>query len=488
MLNTTAQPATTIPMTELLITDARLDGQRVDIHIADGAVRELRPHTGARGDVQAEGRWLLPGLWDEHVHLSQWAMTVRRVNLSTARSAAEAVKVIAPQVTGSTDTLIGAHFRDANWPDQPSLEALDAVSDNQPVVLVSGDLHSCWLNSAALARYDVREHDGGLIREAEAFRVEQALESVDQATLDGWARDAVQAAAARGVVGIVDFEMRDNIADWQRRAALGPLPVRVDVGIYTDRLEAALAAGYRTGQPLDADGLVRVGWYKVITDGSLNTRTAWCFEPYGGSTGVANVDFDELTELVRRASQAGIQPAIHAIGDRANARVLDLYEQLGLSGRIEHAQLLRWQDVARFARLGIVASIQPEHAMDDRDVADHYWHDRADRAFVLRSLDEAGVQLAFGSDAPVAPLDPWQGMAAAVFRARDARKPWHAEQCLSFERALLASTRQRAAVRVGDVADLILTERDPATATEAELRTMPVALTLLAGRITHSAV
>ena len=107
-------------------------------------------------------------------------------------------------------------------------------------------------------------------------------------------------------------------------------------------------------------------------------------------------------------------PAVHAIGDRANARVLDAFEAVGCSGSIEHAQLLRREDVARFAALGVVASVQPEHAMDDRDVADRYWAGRTDRAFMLAELAAAGVELALGSDAPVAPIDPWVAISAAV--------------------------------------------------------------------------
>jgi predicted amidohydrolase YtcJ len=185
---------------------------------------------------------------------------------------------------------------------------------------------------------------------------------------------------------------------------------------------------------------------------------------------------------------AGFLPAIHAIGDRSNAAALDAFEHVGCPGRIEHAQLLRREDVTRMAALGIVASVQPEHALDDRDVADHHWAGRTDRAFPLRSLLDAGVTLALGSDAPVAPLDPWLTIGAAVARTKDGRAPWHPEQGISVQEALRASARCRATVEPGQVADLQLVEKDPLATPGEELRTMPVALTLLAGRVTHSAL
>jgi hypothetical protein len=189
---------------------------------------------------------------------------------------------------------------------------------------------------------------------------------------------------------------------------------------------------------------------------------------------------------MRRARDAGILPDVHAIGDRANTLALDAFEAIGSGGRIEHAQLLSAADIPRFARLGVEVSVQPEHAMDDRDVAERHWPDATGRAYPFRSLLDAGATLRFGSDAPVSPLDPWLGMAAAVSRSRDGREPWHPEQCISNAEALAASTRTT--VAIGQVADLVVTDLDPLTATDEQLRRMPVAATLLGGRFTHRAL
>ncbi|MET0726492.1 MAG: amidohydrolase family protein, partial [Leifsonia sp.] len=222
---------------------------------------------------------------------------------------------------------------------------------------------------------------------------------------------------------------------------------------------------------------------------SLNTRTAYCFDPYPGLTGdeaygLLTVPPDALVPLLQTARDAGLRPAVHAIGDQANTLALDAFETLGVGGSIEHAQLLGGTDVSRFAALGVTASVQPEHAMDDRDVADRYWAGRTDRAFVLRSLLDSGAVLALGSDAPVAPLDPWVGIAAAVGRTRDGRAPWHPEQAITVQEAVAASART--SVAVGEPADLAILDADPLQATMDELRTLPVAATLLGGRFTHT--
>jgi predicted amidohydrolase YtcJ len=177
---------------------------------------------------------------------------------------------------------------------------------------------------------------------------------------------------------------------------------------------------------------------------------------------------------------------VHAIGDRANSEVIDVFEELGMAGVIEHAQLVRESDFERFARVGLVASVQPEHAMDDRDDADRHWAGRTNRAFAFGSLPKAGATLRFGSDAPVAPLDPWFAIAAATSRSRDERAPWHPEQRVPLGVALESSMRGRSFVRAGHGADIAILDADPRSVTPAELRDLPIAATLLGGRFTHS--
>lgn len=251
---------------------------------------------------------------------------------------------------------------------------------------------------------------------------------------------------------------------------------------------------------LDGTGLVTMGPFKVITDGSLNTRTAWCCEPFvtdddlGDPHGKSTVGPEELTELLRRAHVHGLDGAVHAIGDQALLDALDAYAASGARGTIEHAQLVRMEALGRFADLGLIASVQPAHLLDDRDSTEALWPDRLDRCFALRSMTTAGIPLRLGSDAPVSPLDPWLAMAAAVHRSADEREPWAPEQAITPREALLASTDGVTELVVGGPGDVALLAEDPCpaglpgtAAQAAHLRETRVLATFVGGRLTHSA-
>ncbi|ALE73617.1 amidohydrolase [Pseudonocardia sp. EC080610-09] len=479
-------------------------GEPVDVLVSGHRVAAIGPglDPGGAEVVDGDGRALLPGLWDHHVHMAQWALARRRLDVSGARSAAECAALVAERLAQAPpapgEALVGFGFRDSLWPDEAHRDLLDPLAGDVPVVLVSGDLHQGWLNGPALDRFGHRGHPTGRIRESEFFAVTVALQDVPDETLDGFVADAAAAASARGVVGIVDFEAPWSLPDWRRRIAAGATGLRVEASVWPDRLDDLVATGLRTGDAVDGcDGLLTAGPLKVITDGSLNTRTAYCYDPYpappgaliDNPCGLLLVPPDELRPLLARAHDAGLEAALHAIGDHANTLVLDAFAATGARGRIEHAQLLTGDDVPRFAALGLVASVQPEHALDDRDVADRLWAGRTGRAFAFASLHGTGARLALGSDAPVAPLDPWVALAAAVHRSADGRERWHPEQELDRAVALGASFGvvggSTARVAEGVRADLVLTDADPVTCDPAVLRAMPVAGTLVGGRWTH---
>lgn len=486
---------------DILLRAARLTGSSgvpLDVLVKDGVVTamgEIKNHS-VQNVVDLDGRWLSPGLWDSHVHMDQWALVRQRLDLSSVTSAAEAASLVRRRLQANPppvqQPLIGYGFQDALWRDVPTREMLDSVSADVAVILVSKDLHTLWLNSPALAAHAHVEHPTGLLRENEAFEVNARISAVSEAQLDAWVADAADAAAARGIVGIVDLEMTFSVDRWARRVAGGTRSLRVRTGVYPDSLETVIARGLRTGDIIEGtEGLVALGPFKIITDGSLNTRTAYCHEPYpslndtGKSCGLPALGPNELVEYMRRASSAGLVPAVHAIGDAANSLALDAFEEVGCGGSIEHAQLVDTNDLERFGRLGVIASVQPEHAMDDRDVADRYWAGRTDRAFALASLVASGAEIRLGSDAPVAPLDPWISMAAAISRARDGRAPWHAEQRLKASKAFAASTGGRTTISTGSVADLVVTDTNPLTASDIQLRHFEVSATMLSGRWTY---
>ncbi|GAA3666498.1 amidohydrolase [Microbacterium marinilacus] len=489
--------------TDLLLRGARLGPDALsDILIRDGVVARVAPAGSVRERaevVDLDGRIAMPGLWDGHVHFTQAAIQRSRFDLSGARSAADALAIVRRIVAGRAprpdEVLVGYGFRDALWPDEPSQRALDEAGSGAALVLVSGDLHTGWISSAAAERLGRHPDATGLLKEGAWIGTLDSVEGLSEPSIADY-RETAEQAASRGVVGIIEYEGADNLREWPERVAAGVDSLRVVASMWPHRLEAAIAAGHRTGQVLDEAGLVTVGPLKIVVDGSLNTRTALCWDPYpraGGdgadpdaadAYGVESVDPGTLRALIERAVGAGIGLAIHAIGDRANTVVLDEFERARARGAIEHAQLLRDEDLPRFARLGVVASVQPEHALDDRDVADRIWAGRTDRAFAFGSLHAAGAELRLGSDAPVAPLDPWRAIAAAVARTGDDREPWHPEQRLPLDVAIAASTMGRDAIREGDPADIAVLDDDPRTASIERLRALPVAATLLAGRRT----
>ena len=294
------------------------------------------------------------------------------------------------------------------------------------------------------------------------------------------------------------MEGPEALSVFQAAHEAGDLKLRVVMQIPSENLDHALALGLRTGL---GDDMLRIGHVKMFADGSLGSQTAWMLAPYDGSAGdlgVSTMPPGDLEEAVRRASDAGIGCAIHAIGDRAVREVLDILERSGrgLRHRIEHAQIVDPRDVPRFARLGVVASMQPIHATSDRYMADRLWGIRCRHAYAWRSLLDAGAVLAFGSDCPVETLDPLQGIYAATARKRSDEpesSPWYPEQAVTVEEALRGYTwgaafacgqeRSRGVLRPGMPADVTVISRDIASAPAELILETTVEYTIVAGEV-----
>lgn len=483
------------------------DESLTDLDIVDGVIERVSPagSTPSAGELHdLEGATVIPGLWDEHTHMGQWARHRTRPSVlaaADAEAAASIAREAASTHTG-TDPLVLVGMRDGFWPAAPTRAQLDAATGSVPTLIVSSDVHCSWPNTAMLARLGL-ELDGPLLREEAAFETLQVIERMlDTDALDRHVADALAAAAARGVVGVVDLEFSDAVGAWQRPGRA--TPVRVEAGIYQHDLDLAAERGLRTGDCIA--GNARVGRFKVITDGSLGTRTAWTTHPYDDGigavgTGVRNEDDADLDRLLARAGQLGLGAAIHAIGDAAVTAAIDALERAAATGRsaagdrIEHAQLLSAADIPRMARLDVAASLQPEHALDDRELTDALWGDRARDAFRIRSLLDGGVRVVLGSDAPVTPLDPWRAIATAVTRTRGDERPWQPEEAITLEQAIDASARTR--IAAGEPADLVvLTDALPRGAEIAadpngaagRLRTTAITATLIAGETVHGSL
>ena len=478
--------------------------------VGDDGLLAAEPPAGA-DVVDLRGTCVVPGLNDAHVHFPTWSLAQTQVRLEKARSLEDALAAVAGAVGGTAPGawLRGLGWRDAGWAEPPDRWALDRVTGDVPTALTSKDYHSLWLNSAALARADDLEAAGGVverdargeptgvIREsaAWAFRDRHSRPSVDE--LVEAAADGVRLANSRGVTAIHDKDgWLGSLDVFQRLRERDGLRLRVWQSVPHEWLPHLAELGLRSGF---GDDLLRLGYLKVFMDGTLGSATARLLD----GSGVEITSAAELEGIVRRAAAAHFPVAVHAIGDAANRAALDAFAASrdawaprGLRPRIEHAQLLAPEDVARFAEIGVAASVQFSHAPSDRDLADRLWEGR-DGAYAFRSLLDAGATLANGSDAPVEELDPLAGIAAGVRRTIDEREAWRPEQAVTAEEALRASTvgpawlagdeHRRGMLVPGQLADLTVLDRDPLRCDPDELPHIRVLATMLGGRWVHVA-
>jgi predicted amidohydrolase YtcJ len=458
--------------------------------------------------VDLGGRCIVPGFTDSHVHFPSWALARQQLSLEGTRSLDEALSRVreAAARVESGRWLRGRGWSDGDWSPaaMPTCQALDTVSGDTLVALEAHDGHSLWLNSAALAQADgeleveggVVERDesgapSGVLREEAAWRFrDRYVHTSEEEALEAM-RAALRVANERGVTAVHDKDGGAGAPElWQRLIGKGDLTLRVWQSLPAERLEHLAALGLRA--PI-GEGLLRIGYLKVFMDGTLGSRTARLLD----GSGVEITSRDEFTEIVRAAADAGWPVAVHAIGDQANRDALDAFAATreawaprGLRPRIEHAQLLAWEDVPRFGELGVAASVQFSHAPSDRELADRFWAGMTDRAYAFRSLWEAGAVVANGSDAPIEDLDPLAGIRAGVLR------DWHPEQRLTVEQALEATTvipawlageeRRRGKLLPGFLADLVVLDRDPVACPAEELAEVEVVATMLGGRWVHN--
>ncbi len=420
-----------------------------------------------------------PGFVDGHTHFAMWALGRRRVQLAGATTRAEALVRVAAGAP-SRGWILG-HGWDANsWSERPDRYALDRVHAN-PVYLDSLDVHAAWVNSASLA-------------------VARVIPPPSDESLDEALRDAQAEAHRLGVTGLHDVEDQRAWAGFRRLEDAGDLRLRVLFHPPVASLPDLVRRGQRSGAGSPWLGM---GGVTLFLDGSLGSRTAWMLEPYEGSRdrGMPVAGEQAAAEAMRLAAAHGIAVTAHAIGDAAVRQALDLLERLSRAAvphRIEHFQCVHSDDLARAARAGIVVSMQPAHLLTDIPLVDRHWGRRGRGAYVFRSLLQRGTAVVFGSDVPVASVDPREGVYAAMERrAADGtpREGWRLEERLGFEEVVRAYTLEAARAsgterRLGRLApgmeaDLVAWDVDPAVerGDGAAFRAGRAALTVVGGRI-----
>jgi predicted amidohydrolase YtcJ len=452
----------------------------------------------------------IPGLTDSHLHLAEGGIALEQVDLEASRTLDDGLALIAAAHGRLPDgEWIEGHGWDPDrWGRWPAAEDLDRAAPGRRVALWAHDHHSLWVSRPALelAGIDDRTADppGGIIRRADdgvamgvlhegASRL--VTDRVPRPTEDRYERliaTLAQQLVALGVVAIHDpgalslqAGLGPSVAAYRRLAARGALPLRVHVCIREEQLAAAAESGLGSGDRLSADGeRARLGWMKLFADGTLASRTAALLDPIeaepgrtlpaGTERGVFITPPERQAELAARAADAGIATIIHAIGDYAVRAALDALEPTAgrtpLMPRLEHVQLLHADDRGRFAKGGIAASVQPVHLRADAAAARRLWGDRAERnGYTWRTLVESGAVVAFGTDAPVEPIDPWPGLTMAVTRFDPSwpagTSPFGPDEALSLERALRAACvappltageRDRGRLVPGQRADLVV--------------------------------
>jgi predicted amidohydrolase YtcJ len=499
--------------------------------MAVGSTQEIRKLAGARTQiVDAQKQLVLPGFNDAHVHFLSGGFQLASVDLRDANSPqefADRIRSFAAKLPPGR-WITGGDWDHERWPGAPlpSRELIDGDTPNTPVFVNRLDGHMSLANSVALklagVTRETKDPPGGLIvRDAKTGEPTGVLK--DAAMSFVWkvipqssfeekliaARAATEHAARLGVTSVQDVSAGTDVGVYQTLLDRGELKTRIYAVSPLPSWERLARTGVRSHFGGD---MLRIGGLKGFSDGSLGSTTAFFYEPYKDAPDMRGLAGDEMIpegamlERVRAADRAGLQVMIHAIGDRANDQILSIYEQVITANgerdrrfRIEHAQHLRPQDIARFARDHVIASMQPYHAIDDGRWAEkRIGHERAKTTYAFRSLLDAGARLAFGTDWTVAPLDPILTIYAAVTRRTlDGKNPlgWIPEQKISVEEAVRAYTigsayaefteQEKGTITPGKLADMVILSRDIFKIDPTDIEKTKVVLTVMNGRVVY---
>ena len=498
-----------------------------------GDPAEAKARAKSARAIDLSGRFVFPGFADAHLHLLGLGKTTETAALRDAKSAADAASRMA---AAAAKLPAGAWVEGRGW-DQtrwdgrefPDARTLDAAVPERPAVARRVDGHAIWVNTAALSAAKVtaatKDPEGGrilrrpdgspsgvLVDNAMALVVGAAPPETD-ADRERWLAAGAAACARAGLTEVQDASGYDaaGIAALERLAASGSLPIRVyaTVSPAPDSLPKSLARGRRIGRGAD---FLTIRAIKAYADGALGSRGAALLADYSdepGRRGLLVTPPERLAEVALAARRAGWQLWVHAIGDRGNRVALDAFEKAkdavgaapdgGDRPRIEHAQVVALEDFPRFARIPVIASIQPVHATSDmRWAEDRVGPERIRGAYAWRRFLDAGARLCGGSDAPVETESPIEGIYAAITRRDDAGNPpggWRPGERLTRAEAVALYTSGaafaafeegwRGRIAPGAAADLTVLSGDPMTAPEADVRAIPVSLTIVGGRIAY---
>jgi predicted amidohydrolase YtcJ len=507
-----------------------IQGSRI---VAVGTDAEIARWVGrGTNKIDAQGKSVLPGFIDAHVHFSSGGGEISSVQLRDAATPQEFSRRIAEHARKlpKGEWILGGTWDHELWGGTPlpSHDWIDAVTPDTPVLVTRYDGHMAVANILAirlagitretkdpLGGTIVRDKDGnptGLLKDAAMDLVDRVIPPPSDERLLRMVRAGMQEARRFGVTGIHDISSTEDVRAYQTLAAGGELTLRIYCITPLPQWEAPATAGIRAGFGND---WIHLGALKGFADGSLGSTTALFEKPYSDApetSGLPNemmLPEGNMLKMALGTDKAGLQLAVHAIGDKANRIMLDVYTEVAKQNgprddrrwRIEHAQHLRPDEFARFASLGVIASVQPYHAIDDGRWAEkRIGHERCKTTYAFRTLLDHGVRLAFGSDWTVAPLNPMLGLYAAVTRATlDGKNPngWFPEQKLTLKEAIEAYTmgsayaefreNEKGSLAPGKLGDVVVLDRDLFSIPPEKIKDAVVRWTILGGKVVYEA-
>lgn len=509
-------------------------GQPGAVAIADGKIlavgdsAQIARYVGSKTEVlHAAGGLVMPGLADGHTHFIDGGFQLAWVNLRDAATPQEFVRRIKEYAAHLKpgEWVLGGDWDHTLWRGarMPHHEWVDSVTPHNPVYLYRVDGHMALANAAAMRAAkitnatrdpvggeiprDARGEPIGIFKDNAGNLIEAAIPASSAEQQDSALARALAHAASLGVTATGNMSASwANLAAYKRMERAGRMTLRVSLYLPIDDWRTVADSVRRNGA---GDDWVRIGGVKGYMDGSAGSRTAFFFEPFSDSAGYRGLmrqPESDMRAWVGAADSAGLQIAVHAIGDRANAIILSIYDSVARAHgardrrfRVEHAQHLRSEDIARFGALRVVPSMQPYHAIDDgRWVEQRIGPVRIKTTYAFRTLLDTDAPLAFGSDWTVAPLDPMLGVYAAVTRRTlDGRNPggWVPEQEITVGEALRAYTSGNAwatfneqkwgTLAPGRFADVVVLERDPFAVAPESLGTVKPRYTIVGGKVVY---
>ena len=484
--------------------------------IAVGSNEQIKSLTGPNTRVlDLNGATVLPGFTDCHIHLIEYGLSLRNIDLQHTQSIEEVKKIVAERTHGSTTWVLGRGWDQEKFAEKRYLTRrdLDEASPEKPVLLRRICGHICVANSAAFTLSGVSaktpnppggiiDHDAageltGILRENAVDLVSRSIPPLE---LKDYSQAALIASEHALRAGLTTVHCITG-SELELKALLnlkseGRLPLRFYVLIPFDQLKAAVALGIRSGF---GDEWVRIGAVKIFTDGSLGARTAALEDPYDDdpeNQGVSIYDQQQLDDMVSEAHRSGFQIAAHAIGDKAIAMALHAITRAdesapgrNLRHRIEHASVLNSELIRQMKEAGVVASVQPHFVVSDVWLEQRLGARRASLAYPFHTLVQSGLILVGGSDCPVEPLTPLSGIEAAVNRAGG--EAITVEEAISFytRNAPYASSEEsmKGTITPGKLADLVILTKDPRKVPAARLSEIQVLFTIVGGKFAYEA-